>query len=44
MGCVNNSNYNVAINILENGKPPKKNTQGKIPNIAEVTAMEELIN
>ena len=43
MGCVNNSTCNDAINILQNGKPPKKNTQGKIPpNIAEVTAMEEL--
>ena len=42
MGCVNNSNHNDAINILQNGNPPKKNTQGKIPNIAEVIDTEEL--
>ena len=38
----NNSNYNDAINKLQNIKPTKKNTQGKIPNIAEVTVMEGL--
>ena len=42
MGGINNSYYNDAINIPQNGKPPKKNTQGKIPNNAEVTVMEEL--
>ena len=31
MGCVNNSNYNDVIYILQNGKPPKKTLKVKFP-------------
>ena len=41
--CVNNPNYKKSISMLnQNGKPAKKNTEGKIPNVAQVTAMEKL--
>ena len=43
MECVNNPDYKKAISMLnQNGKPAKKNTQAKIPNVAQVAAMEEL--
>ena len=36
MECVNNPDYKKAISMLnQNGKPAKKNTQAKIPNVAQ---------